>query len=81
MNQRVKLVQALLNNPKDFGFDDACKVAEMIGFVRKGGKGPHRAFSRPGEPTALNFQDRGGKIAPYQARQLIDMVNKYWTES
>ncbi len=26
----------------------------------------------------LNFQDRDGSIVPYQARQLIDMINLYW---
>jgi hypothetical protein len=25
----------------------------------------------------LNFQNRNGKIAPYQARQLIAMIEKY----
>jgi hypothetical protein len=25
----------------------------------------------------LNFQTRNGRIPPYQARQLIEMLNKY----
>lgn len=78
MSQRAKLIEALRNNTKDVRFDDACKIAEMIGFEHKGGgKGHHRAYSRPGEPVGLNFQDREGKIKPYQAKQLLAMVDKY----
>lgn len=58
-------------------FSDACKVAGWLGFSGKGGKGSHNAFSRPGEEVGLNFQNRKGKIKPYQARQLIDMIEKY----
>jgi hypothetical protein len=28
----------------------------------------------------LNFQNRNGKIKPYQARQLIAMIDKYESE-
>lgn len=77
MAQRDKLLAKICENPKDVRFDDACKAAEWLGFVGKGGKGSHHAFSKPGEPTGLNFQKRaGGKIAAYQARQLIAMIEK-----
>ena len=49
------------------------------GFNHKGGKGSHRAYARAGEPIALNFQDRGGRIPRYQAEQLIAMIDKYET--
>lgn len=73
----AKLAASVRNNPKGVRFDDACKIAEAMGFTAKGGKGSHRAFARVGEPTLLNFQNRGGKIPPYQARQLIAMMEKY----
>jgi hypothetical protein len=38
MTRRDKLFVALLNNPKDCRFEDACKMAELLGFVYKGGK-------------------------------------------
>jgi hypothetical protein len=72
----TKLLAAIRNNPKDVRFVDACKVAEWLGFVHKGGKGSHRAFSRRGEPVSLNFQNRNGKVPPYQVRQLIAMMDK-----
>ncbi len=68
------------NNPKDVRFADACSVAEWLGFVHKGGKGSHRAYSRTGERVGLNFQNRDGKIPAYQARQLIAMMDKYGKE-
>jgi hypothetical protein len=73
----AKLLDGITANPKGFRFVDACKAAEALGFVHKGGAGSHKAFARPGEPTLLNFQNRGGCIPPYQARQLIVMIEKY----
>lgn len=81
MSRRDKLYAAIRNNPASVRFDDACKAARGLGFTHVGGKGAHRAFKRKGELTQLNFQDRGGFIPPYQARQLIDMIDKYEGES
>ena len=78
MSKRDKLIEGLRNSVKNVRFEDACKIAETIGFTRAGGKGSHRAYQRPGEPSGLNFQDRDGYIKPYQARQLLEMVDKYW---
>ena len=80
MVRRDKLLAAIRASPKAVRFNDACKVAESIGFTHKGGRGSHRAFGRPGEPDLLNFQNRGGYIPPYQARQLIKMMDKYGGE-
>jgi hypothetical protein len=81
VKSRDKLLAAIRNNPKDVRFADACKVAGWLGFGSKGGKGAHWAFGRPGERTILNFQShKGGKIPPYQARQLIEMMDKYAPE-
>jgi predicted RNA binding protein YcfA (HicA-like mRNA interferase family) len=58
-------------------FEDACKIAELIGFSRKSGQGSHVVYGREDEMTLLNFQNRNGMIKPYQIRQLRDMVKKY----
>lgn len=73
----AKILDGIRNNPKGVHFENACKAAGAIGFARAGGKGSHTVFSRPGEPVILDFQNRGGKIPPYQARQLIEMLDKY----
>ncbi len=80
MSRRDKLISAVRNNPKDVRFADACQIAVWLGFEHSSGKGSHRAFSRPGEPVGLNFQDRKGKIPAYQAEQLIAMIDKYGDE-
>jgi len=76
---RDNLIQSIRNNPKDVRFQDACKVAEWLGFTAKArAGGSHHVFARPGEMTQLNFQNRNGKIKPYQARQLIAMIDLYY---
>jgi predicted RNA binding protein YcfA (HicA-like mRNA interferase family) len=76
--KREKLIQSILDNPKDVRFADACKVAELLGFTGFDRKGSHNGFARPGELEQLDFQDRGGKIPPYQAKQLAKMIDRYW---
>ncbi|MFA7239330.1 MAG: hypothetical protein WC091_04395 [Sulfuricellaceae bacterium] len=77
MTKLKKLLASIRDNPKGVRFDDACRAAEMLGFTHKSGQGSHRAFSRSGEATSLNFQNRNGLIPPYQARQLIEMMDRY----
>ncbi len=77
MNQKIKLFAAIRANPKAVRFTDACKAAELLGFIHKGGQGSHHAYARNGEPVGLNFQNRGGNVPPYQVRQLIAMMDKY----
>lgn len=77
MTKRDKRLRAIRNNPQDVRFDDACSAAETVGFRLKGGEGSHRVYAREGEPMILNFQNRQGLIAEYQAKQLITMLDKY----
>jgi hypothetical protein len=77
VTKRGKLFAAIRANPQAVRFTDACKAAVLLGFTHKGGRGSHRAFGRPKEPELLNFQNRNGFIPPYQARQLIQMIDRY----
>jgi predicted RNA binding protein YcfA (HicA-like mRNA interferase family) len=78
VSRYAKLISSICNNPKDVRFEDACKVAEALGFEGKGGKGSHNSFSKTGERVGLNFQKcKGGTIPTYQAKQLIEMIEKY----
>lgn len=77
MSRKEKLLAAIRANPKAVRFDDACKAAEFVGFVFHGGEGSHRVYKREGELMILNFQNRKGLIAEYQAKQLIKMIEKY----
>lgn len=77
VNTKSKLLAAIVANPRQVRFADACKVALALGFEHKGGAGSHTAFARRGEPVGLNFQNRGGFVPPYQARQSVEMIRKY----
>jgi hypothetical protein len=77
MNIKAKLLNTIRANPRSVRFADACTAAELLGFVPKGGAGSHRTFVRANEPMLLNFQNRSGSIPPYQARQLLAMIDKY----
>lgn len=77
MVKKEKLIEAICRNHKQVRFSDACKVAELLGFEHKGG---HTAFGKRGELKILNFQNRKGFIVPYQAKQLIEMIDKYWSK-
>ncbi len=81
MSRKDKLLLTIRRNPKAVRFDEACKVAEIIGFVRMGGRGSHCTYGRPDKPLLLNFQNRNGYITPYQAKQLIKMMEKYGDET
>lgn len=80
LSAKRKLFAAIRGNPTGVRFADACKVAGWLGFSAKGQVGSHCAFARTGEPVGLNFQNRNGNISAYQARQLIDMIDKYEDE-
>lgn len=77
MTKRDKLLSYIRDHPKTVRFADTYRIAEIIGFSRAGGKGSHTVYAKTGEPVILNFQNRDGYIIPYQARQLIEMMNKY----
>jgi len=77
VNSRTKLLASILVHPLGVRFADACKAAQWLGFIHQGGAGSHRAYARDGEPVLLVFQNRGGTIPAYQARQLATMIDKY----
>ncbi len=81
MNQRRKLLESIRNNPRDVRFEDACSAAVELGFTCTGGSGSHRAYTKPGCPVGLNFQNRNGKIPTYQARQLIAQMDEHDDQS
>jgi len=75
----AKLIAKVRNNPKDVRFDEACRVAEYLGFTGKGGQGRSQLVLQARRARGgLNFQKRaGGKIKPYQARQLKKLIERY----
>jgi predicted RNA binding protein YcfA (HicA-like mRNA interferase family) len=79
VSARETLIASIRGNAKNVRYTDACKVAGWLGFDAKAQKGSHAAYSKSGEADLLNFQNKNGMIKPYQVRQLIKMIDKYWT--
>tara|TARA_R110000868_G_scaffold380784_5_gene647062 strand:+ start:1231 stop:1467 length:237 start_codon:yes stop_codon:yes gene_type:complete len=77
MSKNEKLALAIRNSPKTVRFDDACRMAKLLGFRHSHTKGSHKMYARLGESLMLNFQNRDGYIYPYQVSQLIEMMDKY----
>ena len=47
---------AAIRNGQSIRFTEACRIAELLGFERKGGKGSHCTYGRAGESLMLNFR-------------------------
>lgn len=77
MTKQTKLLIAIRNHPNALRFEDACKAAELIGFVKQRVKSSHHIYAKPNEPVILNFQNRNGYVHSYQVSQLLKMLNKY----
>jgi hypothetical protein len=78
MSRWEKLLDHARNNPKGVRFDDACRLAERFGFIRRpqGGGTSHHVFKRPGFPRTLNFQNANGFARPMQVRQLLAAIDE-----
>ena len=77
MSKNEKLNHVIRNNPKNVRFNDAVKMACLLGFTHQGRQGSHRDLAKAGEMKLLNFQNKNGLIPFYQAKQLIEMMDKY----
>ena len=81
MSQKEKLIEKLLNNPRDFTFNEASVILNHFGYIQiKGGKtgGSRAAFSndkhdyiRIHKPHPRNI------LKPYQVNNLInDLIER-----
>lgn len=77
MSKNEKLSAIIHNNLKGVRFNDACKMAEILGFDNKRIRGSHHVYGRKDEAKLLNFQNRNGYIPSYQTKQLIEMMDRY----
>jgi len=60
-----------------FSFEPESCYKRRDRFEAKGQNGSHNSFSKSGDPEGLNFQNRKGKIVPYQAKQLGKKIKEY----
>jgi predicted RNA binding protein YcfA (HicA-like mRNA interferase family) len=76
MNKR-KLLKKLLASPANARFGDVCGLAEAFGFILSRIAGSHHIYVHPEIPELVNLQEVAGKAKPYQARQLLTLVERY----
>ncbi|NJL88799.1 MAG: type II toxin-antitoxin system HicA family toxin [Coleofasciculaceae cyanobacterium SM2_1_6] len=74
MTRRQKLFQRLLNNNKNFAFDDLIVVVESFGFRLIRINGSHHIFQHPDISEQINLQNHKGKAKPYQISQFLRLV-------
>lgn len=79
-DKAIKEIDKWRDNPQNVRFERLCIVAEAFGFRFARSSGSHRIYVLDGVKEILDFQVRDGKAKPYQAKQLIDLVDKYKLE-
>ena len=75
--QNQKLLEKAINSPQNLRFAEAIKLAGAFGFKLDRVRGSHHILKRADIPELLNFQNVGGKVKPYQVRQMLEIVETY----
>ena len=75
--QNQKLLEKAINSPHNLRFAEAIKPAGAFGFKLDRVRGSHHILKCAGIPELLNFQNVGGKVKPYQIRQMLEIVETY----
>ena len=76
MNKR-KLLKKLLSGSKNIRFSEATACVEAFGFRLSRINGSHHIYVHPEIPELINLQNVGGKIKPYQIKQLLQLIETY----
>jgi predicted RNA binding protein YcfA (HicA-like mRNA interferase family) len=75
--KKRKLLQNILNNPRNVRFKDMMTLVEAFGFRLSRVKGSHHIFVHPQVQELLNLQEVKGQAKPYQIRQFLKLVEQY----
>jgi hypothetical protein len=75
--QSQKLLEKAINSPQNLRFAEVIKLAGAFGFKVDRVRGSHHILKRAGVPELLNFQNVGGKVKPYQTKQMLEIVENY----
>jgi hypothetical protein len=54
-----------------------CRLVEAFGFELRRTSGSHYVFLHPNVRELLNLQDVRGQVKPYQARQVVRLIERY----
>ncbi len=78
MNRHEKLLQTILWGRSDANirFSDLRALLGYLGFDERI-RGSHHLFDRAGIVEIVNLQSVGGRVKPYQVRQVRQLILKY----
>ena len=76
MNKR-KLLQRIMNNPRNVRFESLMLMATSFGFILVRTQGSHHIFSHSQIEEIINLQNVGGFAKSYQVRQLLGVIERY----
>jgi predicted RNA binding protein YcfA (HicA-like mRNA interferase family) len=78
MRRRDKVLEQILRGTSDanVSFDEVCRLLQKLGFEMRV-RGDHHIFTKEGVEEILNLQPKGGKVKPYQVKQVRAVILKY----
>ena len=78
MVKKQKLLEKMINSPKNIRFEELVLLLEAFGFIHDRVRGSHHIFVRDDIIEILSIQSsKNGKAKPYQIRQFIRLIEQY----
>jgi predicted RNA binding protein YcfA (HicA-like mRNA interferase family) len=74
---RALLARISQGSLRNIRFEDLVRLAQALGFRAARTEGSHRVFTHPEVAELLNLQEVEGEAKPYQARQLLRLIERY----
>ena len=78
MSKKRKLLEKVFSGSRNIQFDDLVTLVEAFGFSLSRINGSHHIFTHPTIPELINLQNSNGKAIPYQIRQFLILIEKYF---
>ncbi len=78
MSRKQKLLQRILNNPRNIRFDDFCTLMTYFGFVLMRVRGSHHLYQHPMLEQVMNVQPTNNGLAKaYQVEQFLKLIETH----
>jgi predicted RNA binding protein YcfA (HicA-like mRNA interferase family) len=77
LNERQKILQKVLNNPKNVRFLEVKSIVEAFGFKLSRISGSHHIFTHSNLSEIVNLQNVNGRAKSYQVKQFLRLVERY----
>ncbi len=75
--KKQKILQKVLNNPKNVKFLEVKSIIEAFGFKLSRLSGSHHIFTHSNLSEIVNLQNVNGRAKSYQVKQFLRLVERY----